>query len=106
MGLNVRFTVAVIAIIIMGFSASAYIFSSESIGELTDSVGIVMIDKSQYIEKIDECVSAQTVGNVALNSFTHKWAAEYKIKIQEANTPDEIDVLMNEFYTIVSSCKQ
>ena len=106
MSLNVKFTAGVIAIVIVGFSVSAYVFSSQPLDDLTDSIDIMMIDKSQYIEKIDECVNVQSVGDVALNSFTHKWAAEYKIKIQEANTPDEIDVLMNEFYTIVSSCKQ
>ena len=52
MGLNVRFTVAVIAIIIVGFSASAYVFSSQSFDGITASVDMAMIDKSQYIEKI------------------------------------------------------
>jgi hypothetical protein len=106
MGLNVKFTIGVIVIIVVGFSASAYIFSSGSINELTGSVTMMTIDKSQYIEKINECLNEQTVENIALNSFTHKWAAEYKLKIQDAETPEKIETLMDEFYTIVSSCKR
>ena len=70
MGLNVKFTVGVIIIIVVGFSASAYIFSTVSINELTGSVTMAVTDKSQYIEKIDECVNAQTVGSIALKSVS------------------------------------
>ena len=68
MGLNVRFTVAVIAIIIVGFSASAYIFSSQTYDGLTTSINMAVIDKSQYIEKIDNCLEIQTIGDITLNS--------------------------------------
>ena len=105
MGLNVKFTAGVIAIVIVGFSVSAYVFSSQPLDGLTDSIDIMMIDKSQYIEKIDECVSVQSVGDVALNSFTHKWATEYKLKIQKAETSDKVERLMDEFYNI-TSCKR
>ncbi len=105
MGINVKFTAAVIVVVIVGFSVSAYIFSSQPLDDLTDSIDIMMIDKSQYIEKIDECVNVQSVGDVALNSFTHKWAAEYKLKIQETETSDKMERLMDEFYAI-TSCKR
>ena len=105
MGLNVRFTVAVIAIIIVGFSASAYVFSSQSFDGITASVDMAMIDKSQYIEKIDDCLEIQTVGDVTLNSFTQKWAFDFKEKIMKAESGEELDGIMNEFYTIVSHCK-
>ena len=105
MGLNVRFTVAVIAIIIVGFSASAYIFSSQALDGLTSSINMAVIDKSQYIEKIDDCLEIQTVGDVTLNSFTQKWAFDFKEKIMKAESGEELDGIMNEFYTIVSHCK-
>ncbi len=105
MGLNVRFTVAVIAIIIVGFSASAYVFSSQPIDELTDSISMMAVDKSQYIEKIDDCLYTQTIGDITLNSFTQKWAFDFKEKIKKAGSSDELENLMNEFYTIVSHCK-
>ena len=105
MGLNVRFTVGVIVIIVVGFSASAYFFSMNPLGEFTDSIRIVTVDKSKYIEKIDQCLSEQTVGGVTLNSFTAKWAADFKEKIMEAESNEELENNMNEFYTIVSHCK-
>ena len=105
MGINVRFTVGVIVIIVVGFSASAYFFSMNPLGEFSDSISIVTVDKSKYIEKIDQCLSEQTVGGVTLNSFTAKWAADFKEKIMEAESNEELENNMNEFYTIVSHCK-
>ena len=105
MGLNVRFTVAVIAIIIVGFSASAYIFSSQAFDGLATSINMTMIDKSQYIEKIDNCLEIQTIGDITLNSFTQKWAFDFKEKIAKAETSKELENIMSEFYTIVSHCK-
>ena len=100
-----KFKVTIILIAVIGFTASAYVFSSEPFGELTDSVSISMIDKSQYIDNIDECIQKQTVGDITLNSFTQKWAFDFKEKITKAETSQELEVLMNEFYTIVSHCK-
>ena len=105
MGINVKFTVGVIVIIVVGFSASAYFFSMNPLGEFTDSISIVTVDKSKYIEKIDQCLSEQTVSGVTLNSFTAKWAADFKEKIMEAESNEELENNMNEFYTIVSHCK-
>ena len=105
MGLNVKFTVAVIAIIIVGFSASAYIFSSQAFDGLTSSINMAVIDKSQYIEKIDNCLEIQTIGDITLNSFTQKWAFDFKEKIMKAESDEELKGIMNEFYTIVSHCK-
>ncbi len=104
-GFDMKFKVTIIAIAVIGFTASAYVFSSEPFGELTDSVNISMVDKSQYVDKIDECIQKQTFGDVTLNSFTQKWAIDFKDKISKAETSQELDSLMNEFYTIVSHCK-
>ena len=96
---------AVIAIIIVGFSASAYIFSSQAFDGLATSINMTMIDKSKYIEKIDNCLEIQTIGDVTLNSFTQKWAFDFKEKVMEAESNEEIERIMNEFYTMVSHCK-
>ena len=104
-GSDIRFKVTIIAIAIVGFSASAYIFSSEPFGGLADSVSASMLDKSQFIDQIDQCLQKQTVGDITLNSFTQKWAFDFKDKISKAETNQELDSIMNEFYTIVSHCK-
>ena len=104
-GVDMRFKVTIIAIAVIGFTASAYVFSSEPFSGLTDSVSISMIDKSQYIDNIDECLQKQTIGDITLNSFTQKWALDFKEKIEKAESNDELESIMNEFYTIVSHCK-
>jgi len=104
-GFDMKFKVTIILIAVIGFSASAYVFSSEPFGEMTDSISISMIDKSQYIAQVDECVQNQTIGDITLNSFTQKWALDFKEKIEKAESNDELESIMNEFYTIVSHCK-
>ncbi len=104
-GVDMRFKVTIIAIAVIGFTASAYVFSSEPMGELTGAISISMIDKSQFIDKIDQCLGKQTVGDITLNSFTQKWGFDFKEKISEAENNQELERLMSEFYTIVSHCK-
>ena len=104
-GSDIRFKVTIIVIAIIGFSASAYIFSSEPFGELTDNVSASILDKSQFIDQIDQCLEKQTVGDVTLNSFTQKWAFDFKEKISKAETNQELNSVMNEFYAILSHCK-
>jgi len=104
-GVDMRFKVTIIAIAVIGFTASAYVFSSEPMGELTGAISTSMIDKSQFIDKIDQCLGKQTVGDITLNSFTQKWAFDFKEKISKAETNQELESLMDEFYTIVSHCK-
>jgi len=104
-GVDMRFKVTIIAIAVIGFTASAYVFSSEPMGELTGAISTSMIDKSQFIDKIGQCLGKQTVGDITLNSFTQKWAFDFKEKISKAETNQELESLMSEFYTIVSHCK-
>ena len=104
-GVDMRFKVTIIAIAVIGFTASAYVFSSEPMGELTGAISTSMIDQSQFIDKIDQCLGKQTVGDITLNSFTQKWAFDFKEKISKAETNQELESLMDEFYTIVSHCK-
>ena len=104
-GLDMKFKVTIILITIIGFTASAYVFSSEQMGDLTDAINVSIVDKSQFIAQIDECVQNQTIGDITLNSFTQKWAFDFKEKIEKAETNDELESIMNEFYVIVSHCK-
>ena len=104
-GLDMKFKVTMILIAVIGFTASAYVFSSEPMGDLTDAINVSIVDKSQFIAQIDECVQNQTIGDITLNSFTQKWALDFKEKIEKAETNDELESIMSEFYTIVSHCK-
>jgi len=104
-GFDMKFKITIILIAVIGFTASAYVFSSEPMGDLTDTINASIIDKSQFIDQIDDCMQNQTVGDVTLNSFTQKWAFDFKEKIEKAETNDELESVMNEFYAIVSHCK-
>ena len=95
MGLNVRFTVTVIAIIAIGFTGSFYIFSSG----LMDGIKITAFDKSKYIEKIDACMETQFVGNVGLNSFAISLADSLKQQIEETESEDTAKEILARLYT-------
>ena len=94
MGLNVKFTVAVIAVAVVGFTASSYFFSEQSIS--TDW----MFDKSKYIQKIDACLESQSLGDISLNSFAKQFVATLKEQALEAESEEEVKDIVNRLYTI------
>ena len=96
MGLNVRFTVAVIAVVIIGFTASSYFFSTQPIS------GDWMFDKSKYIQKIDACLESQFVGDVGLNSFATSFVTNLKAQAEAAESEEEIKEILDRLYDITS----
>ncbi len=98
MGVNVRFTVAIIAIIIIGFGGSFYIFSSG----LVDGIKISAFDKSKYIEKIDECIDSQTAGHISLNSFALSLAETLKKQIEETEDENTAKEILAKLYDVTS----
>ena len=95
MGINVKFTVAVITIIVIGFGGSFYIFSSG----LMDGIKIASFDKSKYIEKIDDCMNSQFIGNVGLNSFAISLGESMKKQIEETESEDTAKEILARLYT-------
>ena len=95
MGINVRFTVAVIAIIAIGFGGSFYIFSSG----LVDGIKIPAFDKSKYIEKIDICMDSLFIGNVGVNSFATSLGESLKQQIEETESEDTAKEILARLYT-------
>ena len=98
MGVNVRFTVAIIAIIIIGFGGSFYIFSSG----LVDGIKISAFDKSKYIEKIDKCVESQTADHISLNSFALSLAESLKKQIEETEDENTAEEILARLYDVTS----
>ena len=96
MGINVKFTAAVIAVAVVGFTASAYFFSGQSIS------GDWMFDKSQYIQKIDACLETQTLGNISLNSFATSFVTNLKHQAEAAESEEEIKEILDRLYEITS----
>ena len=94
MGINVKFTIAVIAIAVIGFTASSYFFSGQPIS------GDWMFDKSKYIQKIDACLESQSLGDISLNSFAKQFVTNLKEQALEAESEEEVKDIVNRLYTI------
>ena len=94
MGINIKFTVTVIAIAVVGFAASSYFFSGQPIS------GDWMFDKSKYIQKIDACLESQSLGDISLNSFAKQFVATLKEQALEAESEEEVKDIVNRLYTI------
>jgi hypothetical protein len=98
MGINIKFTAAVIAVAVVGFTASAYFFSGQSIS------GDWMFDKSKYIQEIDTCLESQTLGDISLNSFATSILINLKHQAEAAESEEEIKEILDRLYEI-TSCK-
>ena len=94
MGINIKFTVTVIAVAVVGFAASSYFFSGQPI-----SVDW-MFDKSKYIQKIDACLESQSLGDISLNSFAKQFVTNLKEQALEAESEKEVKDILNRLYTI------
>ena len=93
-----RFTVAVIAIIAIGFGGSFYIFSSG----LMDGIKIMTFDKSKYIDEIDACIESKFIGNVGTSSFVQSMAESMKQQIEESDNEDIAKESLARLYTATS----
>ena len=96
MSLNVKFTVAVIAVVVIGFTASSYFFSTQPIS--TDW----MFDKSAYIQEIDACLESQILGEISLNSFAKNFLTNLRAQAETAESEEEIKEIVDRLYEITS----
>ena len=96
MGINVKFTVAVIAVVVIGFTASSYFFSTQPIS--TDW----MFDKSAYIQKIDACLESQSFGDISINSFGKSFVENLKRQAEASQSEEEVKEILNRLYDITS----
>ena len=96
MSLNVKFTVAVIAVVVIGFTASSYFFSTQPIS--TDW----MFDKSAYIQKIDACLESHSFGDISINSFGNSFVENLKQQAEASQSEEEVKEIMNRLYDITN----
>ena len=96
MSINVKFTVAVIAVVLIGFTTSSYFFSTQPIS--TDW----MFDKSAYIQKIDACLESHSFGDISINSFGKSFVENLKRQAEASQSEEEIKEILNRLYTITS----
>jgi hypothetical protein len=98
MGLNVKFTGAVIAVVVIGFTASSYFFSTQPISSDW------MFDKSKYIQEIDACLETHSFGDISINSFGKSFVENLKQQAEASQSEEEVKEIMNRLYDI-TSCK-
>ena len=96
MGLNVKFTAAVIAVAVIGFTASSYFFSTQPIPSDW------MFDKSKYIQEIDACLEAQSFGEITINSLAKNFVTNLKEQAEASQSEEEIKVIVDRLYDITS----
>ena len=96
MGINVKFTAAVIAVAVIGFTASSYFFSVQPIS------GDWMFDKSKYIQEIDACLEAQSFGDITINSLAKNFVTNLKEQAEASQSEEEIKVIVDRLYDITS----
>jgi len=96
MGINVKFTVAVKAIVVIGFTTSSYFFSTQPIS--TDW----MFDKSAYIQEIDACLESQSFGDISINSFGKSFVENLKQQAEASQSEEEVKEILNRLYDITS----
>ena len=98
MGLNVKFTAAVIVVVVIGFTASSYFFSTQPISSDW------MFDKSKYIQEIDACLEAQSFGDISINSFGKSFVENLKKQAEASQSEEEVKAIVDRLYDI-TSCK-
>ena len=95
MGINVKFTIAVIAVVVIGFTASSYFFS-------TQPISIDLFDKSAYIQEIDACLESQTLGEISLNSFAKNFLTNLRAQAEAAESEEVLKAIVDRLYEITS----
>ena len=96
MGINVKFTAAVIAVVVIGFTASSYFFSTQPISSDW------MFDKSKYIQEIDACLEAQSFGDITINSLAKNFVTNLKEQAEASQSEEEIKAIVDRLYEITN----
>ena len=96
MGINVKFTAAVIVVVVIGFTASSYFFSVQPIS------GDWMFDKSKYIQEIDACLEAQSFADITINSLAKNFVANLKEQAEASQSEEEIKAIVDRLYEITN----
>ena len=100
------FVVILIAITVIAFSSSAYIFSENQILGNINIASNFPSDKDEYLTKINECMEENTTvdGSIALNSFTASLLYDLKERAENAENIDELEFLLEQVYK-TPNCK-
>ena len=100
------FIILVIAIAVIGFSASAFIFSDENITlSLPVSTLSGTLDKQAVLNEIDRCMNENLNGHMTVNSFNTNMLMNLKQNVSDAETEQSLEQVRKTLYQ-VTDCKQ
>ena len=100
------FIILVIAIAVIGFSASAFIFSDENITlSLPVSTLSGTLDKQAVLNEIDRCMNENLNGHMTVNSFNTNMLMNLKQNVNDAETEQSLEQVKKTLYQ-VTDCKQ
>ena len=100
------FIILVIAIAVIGFSASAFIFSDENITlSLPVSTQLGALDKQAVMNEIDRCMNENLNGHMTVNSFNTNMLMNLKQNVNDAETEQSLEQIRKTLYQ-VTDCKQ
>ena len=100
------FIILVIAIAVIGFSASAFIFSDDNITlNLPVSTQLGALDKQAVMNEIDRCMNENLNGHMTVNSFNTNMLMNLKQNVNDAETEQSLEQVRKTLYQ-VTDCKQ
>ena len=100
------FIILVIAVAIIGFSASALIFSDNNITlSLPVSTLSGTLDKQTVLNEIDRCMNENLNGHMTVNSFNTNMLMNLKQNVNDAETEQSLEQVRKTLYQ-VTDCKQ
>ena len=100
------FIILVIAVAVIGFSASAFIFSDENITlSLPVSTLSGTLDKQAVLNEIDRCMNENLNGHMTVNSFNTNMLMNLKQNVNDAETEQSLEQVRKTLYQ-VTDCKQ
>jgi len=104
--LDKSFVIILVAIAVIAFSSSAYIFSENQLIGNNDLLNMLKSDRIEYINTINKCIDENTTadGSIALNSFTSSLLHDLKVRAQAAESIDELEDILDQVYK-TTDCK-
>ena len=100
------FIILVIAIAVIGFSVSAFIFSDDNITlSLPVSTLSGTLDKQAVMNEIDRCMNENLNGHMTVNSFNTNMLMNLKQNVNDAETEQSLEQVRKTLYQ-VTDCKQ
>jgi len=100
------FIILVIAIAVIGFSVSAFIFSDDNITlSLPVSTQLGALDKQAVMNEIDRCMNENLNGHMTVNSFNTNMLMNLKQNVNDAETEQSLEQIRKTLYQ-VTDCKQ